>query len=250
MPEPARLDRGDGHHLGYLRRPGEAPQAAPGVMFLGGFASDMGGTKAMHLDAWAQKAGRAFLRFDYFGHGASSGAFEDATISRWRQDALAALDQLSDGPQILVGSSMGGWMALLAALARPERVKALVLIAPAPDFTEKLMWAGLPFHVKQAIETEGRWEQPSPHGGKTVITRALIEDGRRWSILDAPVEIEAPVRILQGWRDPDVPWNHAVRLMEALSGEDVELHLSKSGDHRLSGEADLKRLVEVIEALS
>jgi hypothetical protein len=250
MTDPARLDRGDGHHLGYVRHTGEVTAEAPGVMFLGGFASDMGGTKAMHLDAWAQKAGRAFLRFDYYGHGASSGAFEDASISRWRDDALAALDQLTEGPQILVGSSMGGWMALLAALARPQRVKALVLIAPAPDFTEKLMWAGLPFHVKQAIETEGRWEQPSPYGGKTVITRTLIEDGRRWSILDAPIEIGAPVRILHGWRDPDVPWDHAVRLMEALSGQDVELHLSKSGDHRLSGEADLKRLVAVIESLA
>lgn len=246
MTDHQRLNRGDGHHLVHVRREG----AGPGVMFLGGYASDMGGTKAMHLDAWARKAGRAFLRFDYFGHGASSGAFEDATITRWRADALAALDQLTEGPQILVGSSMGGWMALLAALARPDRVKALVLIAPAPDFTEKLMWAGLPFHVKQAIETEGRWEQPSPYGGKTVITRMLIEDGRRWSILDDKIAVDAPVRILQGWRDPDVPWDHAVRLLEALQGDDVELHLSKSGDHRLSTAQDLGRLVATIEAVS
>ena len=246
MTDHQRLNRGDGHHLAHVRREG----AGPGVMFLGGYASDMGGTKAMHLDAWARKAGRAFLRFDYFGHGASSGAFEDATITRWRADALAALDQLTEGPQILVGSSMGGWMALLAALARPERMKALVLIAPAPDFTEKLMWAGLPFHVKQAIETEGRWEQPSPYGGKTVITRNLIEDGRRWSILDDKIAVDAPVRILQGWRDPDVPWDHAVRLLEALQGDDVELHLSKSGDHRLSTAQDLDRLVATIEAVS
>lgn len=243
MSDPALLDRGDGHVLAHVRHDG----AGPGVMFLGGFASDMGGAKALHLDAWARGAGRAFLRFDYFGHGASSGAFEDATISRWRDDALAALDHLTEGPQILVGSSMGGWMALLAALARPERVKALVLIAPAPDFTEKLLWAGLPFHVKQAIETDGRWEQRSPYGGTTTITKRLIEDGARWSVLDAPVTIHAPVRILQGWRDADVPWSHAVRLMEALTGDDVELHLSKSGDHRLSGHADLKRLVETIE---
>ncbi|MFP4518703.1 MAG: alpha/beta hydrolase [Oceanicaulis sp.] len=246
MREPERLDRGDGHHLAHVRHAG----AGPGVMFLGGYASDMGGAKAMHLDAWARQSGRAFVRFDYFGHGASSGAFEEATITRWRSDAIAALDQLSDGPQILVGSSMGGWMALLAALARPERVKALVLIAPAPDFTEKLMWAGLPFHVKQAIENEGRWEQPSPYGGTSVITRTLIEDGRNWLILDEPIAIEAPVRILQGWRDPDVPWDHAVRLMEALQGDDVQLHLSKSGDHRLSGADDLARLTETIERVS
>ncbi|MEQ8404693.1 MAG: alpha/beta hydrolase [Oceanicaulis sp.] len=246
MTDFKRLDRGDGEHLAYVRHGGEGP----GVMFLGGYASDMGGTKAMHLDAWARGAGRAFVRFDYFGHGASSGAFEDATITRWRGDALAALDQLTDGPQILVGSSMGGWMALLTALARPERVKALVLIAPAPDFTEKLMWAGLPFHVKQAIEADGRWEQPSPYGGTSVITKRLIEDGAQWSILDEPIAIDAPVRILQGWRDPDVPWDHAVRLLEALQSDDVALHLSKSGDHRLSSEADLARLTAMIEAVS
>jgi len=246
MTDPARFDRGDGHHLAHVRHDGDGP----GVVFLGGYASDMGGTKAVHLDAWARSAGRAFLRFDYFGHGASSGAFEDATITRWRADTLAALDHLTEGPQILVGSSMGGWMALLAALARPQRVKALVLIAPAPDFTEKLMWAGLPFHVKQAIESEGRWEQPSPYGGKTVITKRLIEDGAQWSILDTPVEIRTPVRILQGWRDPDVPWNHAVRLMEALKSDDVSLHLSKSGDHRLSSPDDLLRLTATIEAVS
>ena len=239
------LDRGDGGHLAYRRRDG----AGPGVMFLGGFASDMDGAKASRLDAWAGEAGRAFLRFDYTGHGRSSGAFEDSTVSRWRDDALAALDGLSEGPQILVGSSMGAWIALLAALARPERVKALVLVAPAPDFTEALLWAGLPFHVKQAIETEGRWVQPSPYGGKTVITRTLIEDGRRWLLLDEPVTISAPVRILQGWRDPDVPWSHAVRLLEALTSDDVTLHLSKSGDHRLSSEGDLQRLIETVESL-
>lgn len=239
------LDRGDGHHLAYRRREG----GGPGVVFLGGFASDMTGAKATRLDAWAEQAGRAFLRFDYFGHGASSGAFEDATVSRWREDALAVLDRLTEGGQVLVGSSMGAWIALLAAIARPDKVKALVLIAPAPDFTETLMWAGLPFHVKQAIETEGRWSQPSPYGGETIITRRLIEDGRRWLLLDQPIEISAPVRILQGWRDPDVPWSHAVRLLEALTGEDVALHLSKTGDHRLSSEADLARLIETIEAL-
>lgn len=246
MAEFETLDREGGHRLAYVRRSG----AGPGVVFLGGYASDMGGTKATRLDAWAQRSGRAFVRFDYFGHGVSSGDFEDATITRWRADALEVLDHLTEGPQVLVGSSMGGWMALLAALARPDRVKALVLIAPAPDFTEKLMWAGLPFHVKQAIETEERWEQPSPYGGKTVITRRLIEDGAQWSILDAPIKIDVPVRILQGWRDPDVPWDNAVRLMEALAGGDVELHLSKAGDHRLSTPEDLNRLVETIERVS
>ncbi|XBQ16743.1 MAG: alpha/beta hydrolase [Oceanicaulis sp.] len=245
MTEPAFIDR-DGERLAYVRREG----SGPGVVFMGGFRSDMDGTKAMALDAWAQQTGRAFVRFDYFAHGASSGDWAEATITRWREDALAVIDQLTEGPQIVVGSSMGGWTALLAAMARPERIKALVLIAPAPDFTEKLMWSAFPFHVREAIEREGRWMQPSDYGEPFLITRKLIEDGRSWSILDAPVPITAPVRILQGWRDQDVPWSHAVQLVEALQSTDVELHLKKAGDHRLSSHADLQLLADTIEALS
>lgn len=242
-----RLDRPGGHTIAYVRRDG----AGPGVVFLGGFVSDMTGTKARHLDAWASAAGRAFVRFDYFAHGASSGAWEDATISQWREDALAVMDALTDGPQILVGSSMGGWIALLAALARPDRVKALVLVAPAADLTEALMWEPMPLHVREAIETEGAWIQPGEGGSQPVtITRTLIEDGRRWSILDSSIPVTCPVRILQGWRDRDVPWSHAVRTLEALESTDVTLTLLKSGDHRLSTPPDLERLVAAIMAVS
>ena len=236
----------DGETLAVRRRAGDGP----GVMFFGGFLSDMTGTKATHLDAWAAEAGRAYTRFDYFAHGASTGAWEDATISRWREDALTVLDDATQGPQILVGSSLGGWMALLAAMARPERVKALILIAPAADFTEALMWEQFPLHVREAIEREGQWMAPSAYGKPYLITKRLIEDGRTWSILNAPIPVTAPVRILQGCADPDVPWTHAVRTMEALESKDVTLHLSKSGDHGLSSAADLARLVETVEAVS
>jgi pimeloyl-ACP methyl ester carboxylesterase len=238
------LAREGGHQLAVRQRPG----SGPGVMFLGGFLSDMTGTKATHLDAWAAQTGRAFTRFDYFAHGASSGEWEDATISRWREDALAVLDEATEGPQVLVGSSLGGWMALLAAMARPERVKALVLIAPAADFTEALMWESFPLHVREAIEQDGKWMAPSAYGPPYAVTRRLIEDGRQWSILNAPIPVTCPVRILQGHGDRDVPWTHAVRTLEALQSADVTLHLSKSGDHSLSSEADLARLVETIEA--
>ena len=240
------LPRAGGHEVAVRRRPGEGP----GVMFLGGFLSDMTGAKATRLDAWAAETGRAFTRFDYFAHGASSGAWEDATVSRWREDALTVLDEATDGPQILVGSSLGGWMALLAALARRDRVKALVLIAPAADFTEALMWESFPLHVREAIEREGQWLAPSAHGEPYLITKQLIEDGRRWSILNQPIPVTCPVRILQGYADRDVPWTHAVRTLEALESADVTLHLSKSGDHGLSSEADLARLVETVEGVS
>lgn len=237
-----RIDRPGGHQVAVRQRAG----SGPGVMFLGGFLSDMTGTKATHLDAWATRTGRTFTRFDYFAHGQSSGDWADATISRWREDALAVLDQATDGPQIVVGSSLGGWIALLAALARPDRVKALVLIAPATDFTETLMWEQFPLHVREAIERDGQWMAPSAHGAPYAITKTLIEDGRTWSILNAPIPVTCPVRILQGHGDRDVPWTHAVRTMEALQSADVTLHLSKSGDHGLSSEDDLARLVETV----
>ena len=248
--ETLTLARPDGQTIAVRRRPGAAGDARPGVMFFGGFLSDMTGTKATYLDAWAVDHGRAFTRFDYFAHGASSGQWEDATISRWREDALTVLDDATEGPQILVGSSLGGWMALLAAMARPERVKALVLIAPAADFTEALMWEQFPLHVREAIEREGSWRAPSAYGQPYLITKRLIEDGRRWSILNDPIPVTAPVRILQGYADPDVPWTHAMRTLEALESQDVTLHLSKSGDHSLSSADDLARLVETVEAVS
>ena len=215
----------------------------PTFIWLSGYRSDMAGGKAQAVSSWAWKNGNGAVLFDYSGHGESEGRFEDGTISAWREDALAAIDTLSDGPLVLVGSSMGGWMALLAALARPERVKALVLIAPAPDFTEKLMWAGLTPEQQEEIMTRGLTLRPSDYGTPDPITKALIEDGRGWQILDAPIAFDGPVRILQGMEDPDVPWTHALRINERLTSSDVVLTLIKDGDHRLSRDQDVARLL-------
>lgn len=215
----------------------------PTFIWLSGYRSDMAGGKAQAVSSWAWENGNGAVLFDYSGHGESEGRFEDGTISAWREDALAAIDTLSDGPLILVGSSMGGWIALLAALARPERVKALVLIAPAPDFTEKLMWAGLTPEQQEEIMTRGVTLRPSDYGTPDPITRALIEDGRGWQILDAPIAFDGPVRILQGMEDPDVPWTHALRINEQLTSPDVVLTLIKDGDHRLSRDQDVARLL-------
>jgi pimeloyl-ACP methyl ester carboxylesterase len=233
--ENGRLQR-DGGGIAWRRMRG----AGPTVVFLGGFASAMAGNKGTALAAWAERAGADFLRFDYFGHGASEGAFRDGTVTRWRGDALAVIDELTEGPLVLVGSSMGGWISCLAAMVRPDRVKGLVLIAPAADFTEALA----------AIEAKGEWRRPSLYdAGGYPITRALLEDGARWTILPGPVPIEAPVRILQGGDDPDVPWRHALELSQALASRDVTFTLVKDGDHRLSRPQDLARLVAAVEDL-
>jgi pimeloyl-ACP methyl ester carboxylesterase len=221
--------------------------AGPTVVWLGGFRSDMTGTKAQRLAQWAAAHGRAFLRFDYFAHGQSGGDFHQGTITRWRADALAMIDALTEGPLVLVGSSMGGWLACLAALARPRRIKGLVLIAPAADFTAKLMWAEFSPQARRAVMDDGVWLRPSDYGDPYPITRALIEDGARWTILGAPIPIAAPVRILQGGADPDVPWRHALELAESLETEDMVFTLIKDGDHRLSREPDLARLVAAVE---
>jgi pimeloyl-ACP methyl ester carboxylesterase len=232
----------EGRRLAFRRTP-----ATGGVTFvwLCGFKSDMTGGKAVALEAWARGAGFGSLLFDYSGHGQSGSAFEEGTISAWREDALAVIDAQTDGPLVLVGSSMGGWMALLAALARPERVKGLVLIAPAPDFTEKLMWPEFTPEEQAEIMQEGFTLRPSAYGAPYPITRALIEDGRQWSILDKDIPFSGPVRILQGMQDPDVPWGHALALTQALTAEDLVLHLIKDGDHRLSREEDIARLLAV-----
>ena len=244
MADPAYLDR-DGERLAYVRRAG----AGPGLVWLGGFHSDMDGTKAQAIDAWAARAGRACLRFDYFGHGRSSGNFERGTISRWKEDALAILDNLCEGPQILVGSSMGGWIAMLVAKARPERVAGMLLIAPAADFTEVLMWEKMPPDVRRALMEDGVWRRESALAEESYpISRTLIEDGRRNLILGEEHTLPFPVRILQGMADSNVPWLHAVKLAQAIDG-DVSLTLVKSGDHRLSTPSDLKRLERTLEAL-
>jgi pimeloyl-ACP methyl ester carboxylesterase len=224
--------------------------AGPQLVWLGGFNSDMTGTKAQALSDWATRAGRAFLRFDYFGHGASDGVFRDGTISRWRADALTVIDELTEGPLVLVGSSMGGWIACLAALSRPERVQSMVLLAPAADFTEKLMKPAFPQDVLREITETGSWTRPSPYGDEGYpITRALLEDGARWSILDAPVAIHCPVQIVQGGADEDVPWRHALSLALAIEGDQVVFTLVKDGDHRLSREADIDRLIMTVETV-
>jgi len=246
MSQPRFLDSPEGRRIAFHATPGKQP----GVVFMGGFRSDMTGTKATALEDHVIGRGHAFLRFDYSGHGQSSGRFEDGTISDWLADSLAVIDAQTEGRQILTGSSMGGWLALLAALARPERIAGLVLIAPAPDFTERLMWQAFPDETKARILETGRHEEPNPYDDTpTVITRRLIEDGRRHLLLDAPIPIGAPVRILHGQADEDVPWRLSLELSEKLESREVETTLVKSGDHRLSEPHDIKRLCTAIDAL-
>jgi pimeloyl-ACP methyl ester carboxylesterase len=240
------LDRGDGEQIAWRAVNGRGPA----VVWLGGFMSDMAGTKAQTLADWALANGRAYVRFDYFGHGESSGEFRRGTVTRWRQDALAVLESLTEGGVVLVGSSMGGWISCLAALAAPERVKAMVLIAPAPDFTEKLMRPGIPPEGLADLARDGVWLRPSEYGDPYPIARELLEDGARWSILDGEVPIEVPVRILQGGQDPDVPWRHALELAQLIKGEDVLFTLIKDGDHRLSRPQDFGRLIATVEEVS
>ncbi len=248
--EPGKITRPDGESLAYLTTRAEVSAGPTGLVWLGGFKSDMTGTKASAVATWAKTARRTLLRFDYFAHGASSGDFADATVGRWLDDALAAFDQQTAGPQVLVGSSMGGWIALLVALARPERVKALVLVAPAPDFTEELMWKGFSDEVREVLMRDGVYRRPSEYdGGPYEITMRLIEEGRAHLLLGKPIALAAPVRILQGMADPDVPWTHAVRLVETLAGSDVSITMTKAGDHRLSTPEDIARLVTTVETV-
>jgi pimeloyl-ACP methyl ester carboxylesterase len=225
----------------------------PGLVWLGGFKSDMGGTKAVALDHWAETRGRACLRFDYSGHGESGGRFADGTISRWLTESLAVFTAFCEGPQVLVGSSMGGWIALLLAreLRRAPSLKATVagmaLIAPAVDFTEVLMWKRFPAEIKREIETTGAWSRPSQYSDEPyLITKGLIEDGRNHLMLGGLIETGCPVRILQGVKDPDVPWSHAVELVSRLAQDDVVLSLIKDGDHRLSRPEDIERLLTAV----
>lgn len=248
MTQPLRLERPDGNTIAYLKRAAKAN--TPGVLWLSGFKSEMTGTKAAALDAWAERTGRGYTRFDYFGHGASSGDFRRGTVSRWRDDALAVIDKVTKGPLVLVGSSMGAWIALLAALARKDRVAAMVLIAPATDFTEALIWETLSEKQRREIETKGEWLRPSAYDTDPYpITRDLIEDGRQHLLLGRTIDVSVPVHILHGMDDNDVPWLHALKLVGVLNSTDVALELVKGGDHRLSTPAEIARLENAIERM-
>ncbi|HEY0052347.1 MAG TPA: alpha/beta hydrolase [Caulobacteraceae bacterium] len=237
------MERPDGQRLAWRRTAGSGPT----VVWIGGWRSDMGGTKAEALATAAREGGWDYLRFDHFAHGASSGAFADATVGRWREDLLAVIDDLTQGPLVLVGSSLGGWLATLAAEARPERLHAVVLVCPAADFPDALMWPRLEDHVREAILRDGAHEAEDFDGPYT-LTRAFFDEARAWSLLDRSVAIAAPVRILQGMRDLDVPWAHTMRLVEAIEGDDVMVKLVKDGDHRLARPFDIFRLVRMVGA--
>jgi pimeloyl-ACP methyl ester carboxylesterase len=228
--------------------------SSPGLFWLGGYKSDMKGTKAQALADWAAGRGRACVRFDYSGHGESEGAFTDGTIGRWLAESLAVFDACCRGPQVLVGSSMGGWLALLLVRALRDRrvpgsasISGLVLIAPAIDFTEELMWKRFTPEIKRELETKGVWERPSQYSLEPyLVTRQLIEDGRNHLLLGDMIETGCPVRILQGVMDPDVPWQHAKALIARFACDDVVLTLVKDGDHRLSRPEDIERLIAAV----
>ena len=241
--------------LAYRVRPARAGVELPGLFWLGGFRSDMRGSKATFIDELAEAQGRACLRFDYSGHGESEGAFADGTIGRWTEEAYAVFTALSQGPHIVVGSSMGGWIALLLARAlalagASKHLAGMALIAPAVDFTETLIWPKLPDAVRQTIENEGQWMRPADFYGEAYpLTKALFEDGRANSVFGKEIRAHCPVAILQGMADPDVPWRHAMRLVESFASDPVTVTLIKDGDHRLSRPQDLQALAKTIERL-
>ena len=222
----------------------------PGLMWLSGFNSDMQGTKVLALKDHAMLRRKPFIAFDYSGHGQSHGNFVDGTITHWLEDSLAVFDELTKGPQILVGSSMGGWLALLIARERRERVAGLVLIAPAPDFTENLMWKSFDRETQTKIMETGVYLRPSNYGDPYPITKQLIEDGRNWLLMDKKLDFNGPVRLLQGMRDEDVPWNYAFELLRIIDSDDVIATLNKEGDHRLSTDTDIQRLLKTCDEIT
>ena len=239
---PEILTTPQGRQIAYHHSAGQGPT----VVFLGGFKSDMGGTKAVHLEAWAKAQGRAFLRFDYSGHGASSEAFTDGAIGDWFKDACAALDMI-EGPLVLVGSSMGGWISLLCARAMPDRIAGLVTIAAAPDFTEDSMWAGFDADQRAALARDGRVALPSDYGDPYIITQRLITEGRKVLVLRDPLHLPFPVRFLQGTADADVSVATAQRLLDHATGPDMRLTLVKGADHRFSDDTCLALIVAAVE---
>ncbi len=249
MDVPASyLEAAGGHRLAYRHVSG----SEPGILFCGGFHSNMQGDKALALDAWCRETGRQFTRFDYFGHGESSGEAAEGRIGRWAEDATQVLDQVCRGPQIIVGSSMGGWMMLLATLARPERVCGLVGIASAPDFSRAMKDSLQASGAWQQIESQGYYDMPSHYPGESTyrIEKGFIEEAEQHCLLDTTVPISLPVRLLHGQADADVPWQRSMLLAEKLAGDDVEITLVKNGDHRLSRPEDLQRLISTLAALA
>jgi pimeloyl-ACP methyl ester carboxylesterase len=234
-------------------REGKGPDAGPSLFWLGGFKSDMKGTKAEALDRWAESTGRACVRFDYSGHGESGGDFNEGTIGRWLEESLAVYERFARGKQVVIGSSMGGWLALLMARALRDRkdaapIAGMVLIAPAVDFTEELMWKHFSDAIKREIRDKGVWMRPSEYSDAPYpITRGLIEEGRKHLLLNGLIETRCPVHILQGVQDTDVPWRHAVELVSRFSRDDVVLTLIKDGDHRLSRPEDIERLIAAVK---
>ena len=250
---PAFIEVGTGEQarrIAVRRRSG----GSPGLFWLGGFNSDMKGTKALALDAWAEERGRACVRFDYSGHGESGGAFTDGTIGRWLAETITVFDACCRGPQIVIGSSMGGWLALLLAralrgrkVAAPASLAGLVLVAPAIDFTEELMWKRFTPEIKRELADNGVWARPSQYSPEPyLVTRQLIEEGRNHLLLGGMIETGCAVRILQGVQDPDVPWQHAKALVARFACDDVVLTLVKDGDHRLSRPEDIERLIRAV----
>ncbi len=256
-PAPEFINAEDGTPLAYVATPAARAGAGPGVVFLGGFMSDMTGQKATVLEDWARATGRGFLRLDYSGHGMSGGAFRDGTIGRWLSDAVTVIRHASatvsglGGDLVLVGSSMGGWIAVLAAMEiGGQKVAGIVTIAAAADFTEDLLPMRLGPDTLATIEAEGVFEAPSQYSDQPyVITRDLLEDGRNHLVLSGPIALDIPARLIHGTADPDVPWTQSQKLMGALTSRDVELILVKDGDHRLSEPHDLDRLTRVVERL-
>ena len=247
LPPPTLLKRDGRETIAYRAMEG----STPGAMFCGGFMSDMTGTKATALEAHCRRTGRAYVRFDYAGHGESGGAFRDGTIGAWRDDALAVLDRVASGPQVLVGSSMGGWIVLLLALARPGRVAGLVGVAAAPDFTEDLIWSALDDEGRRTLAETGEIVMPCDYGDDPYpITMDLIEEGRDHLLLRAPIALGCPIHLLQGMRDEDVPWRTALQIAESVESESVTVELVKDGDHRLSRDHDLARLCAAVDAVA
>lgn len=245
-PQPQLAQREDGETIAYHRTPGKSP----GIIFLTGYMSDMTGTKAIRLEHFCHARGLAYLRFDYFGHGASSGAFTDGTIGRWTADAIFVLDTLTEGPQILVGSSLGGWIMLLTALRRTDRIAAILGIASAPDFTEDLITQTLTDAQREILERDGVVPVYSPYDPEpTPVTKLIIEEGRDHLLLRNEIPLDCPVRLIHGMRDPDVPWQTSLRIAEKLRSKDVEIALVKEGEHRMSEPEDLERLCETLDSL-